>query len=68
METVAGYERQFFLVDDEMESDLFALSTYRFEFETADQQESLDCARCEKITVYNPSIDAEASWLNIKFY
>ena len=51
-----------------MESDLFALSVYKYEYETPDEQEDINSPRCEKITVYNTIIDEKAPWLNMKFY
>ena len=52
-----------------MESDIFALGVYKYQYETSEDQEVLNSPRCEKIVVYNTGlIGQSASWLDIKFY
>ena len=52
-----------------MESDIFALGVYKYQYETSEEQEVFNSPRCEKIVVYNTGlIDQPTSWLDIKFY
>ena len=52
-EMVAAYASAFTLCDLDMESDLFAMAFYKFEFETTDHKEVSGVPRMEIVKIYN---------------